>query len=402
VRIVQLANFVTPASGGIRTALRRLASGYRAAGHDVVLVIPGPRAARWREGPWDVVQLAAPRLPRSGGYRIVTDRRRLLHELGRLAPDAVEVSDRLSLLPVGPWAAGCGVPALAIVHERADALLPLQLPGPLLARRAAERNARALAEAFPTLVCASSWGQSEFTRLGLGHTVRVPLGVDLTTFSPARRHPDVQERLRAGAELALVCVSRLSREKRVEVAVATVDRLRNRGVRAHLTVVGEGPERGFLVRRASGLPITFLGHISDRRAVAEVLASADVMLAPGPVESFGLAPLEALASGTPVVAPTTGAVRELLRAPGSGEVAFSHPRSTAAAVLRLLTLDADARRRAARTAAEGFCWSTAVRRMLVLHGGGRRPEEVPSSRHVRGSGQQGVSSTLPRAGARQR
>ncbi len=45
MRIVRLANYVAPASGGLRTALRELGAGYLAAGHEPVLVIPGPPPA---------------------------------------------------------------------------------------------------------------------------------------------------------------------------------------------------------------------------------------------------------------------------------------------------------------------------------------------------------------------
>ena len=41
MRIVRLANFITPCSGGLRTALRELGAGYAAAGHEPVLVMPG-------------------------------------------------------------------------------------------------------------------------------------------------------------------------------------------------------------------------------------------------------------------------------------------------------------------------------------------------------------------------
>jgi len=50
VRIVRLANYVAPASGGLRTALRELGAGYQAAGHEPVLVIPGPRPGRRGHG----------------------------------------------------------------------------------------------------------------------------------------------------------------------------------------------------------------------------------------------------------------------------------------------------------------------------------------------------------------
>ncbi|MET0197687.1 MAG: alpha-(1-2)-phosphatidylinositol mannosyltransferase, partial [Rhodococcus fascians] len=44
VRIVQLANFYGPRSGGLRTAVDQLGAGYTAAGHEVILVVPGERA----------------------------------------------------------------------------------------------------------------------------------------------------------------------------------------------------------------------------------------------------------------------------------------------------------------------------------------------------------------------
>ena len=48
LRIVRLANFVTPVSGGLRTALRHLGAGYLAAGHQPVLIIPARRTATSR------------------------------------------------------------------------------------------------------------------------------------------------------------------------------------------------------------------------------------------------------------------------------------------------------------------------------------------------------------------
>jgi alpha-1,6-mannosyltransferase len=45
MRIVRLANYVAPHSGGLRTSLRELGAGYLAAGHEAVLIIPGARGA---------------------------------------------------------------------------------------------------------------------------------------------------------------------------------------------------------------------------------------------------------------------------------------------------------------------------------------------------------------------
>lgn len=117
LRIVRIANFVTPASGGLRTALRELGAGYRAAGHEPVLIVPGPPGADGAVGVRDeftaqgrVITVPGPELPGSGGYRMLTDRRRLERLLHSLAPDRLEVSDRTTLRWTGSGRAGRGCP----------------------------------------------------------------------------------------------------------------------------------------------------------------------------------------------------------------------------------------------------------------------------------------------------
>jgi hypothetical protein len=70
MRIVRLANFVTPCSGGLRTALRELGAGYAAAGHEPVLVMPGAADHDEQTPQGRVITLRGPVLPLSGGYRL--------------------------------------------------------------------------------------------------------------------------------------------------------------------------------------------------------------------------------------------------------------------------------------------------------------------------------------------
>jgi alpha-1,6-mannosyltransferase len=102
-----------------------------------------------------------------------------------------------------------------------------------------------------------------------------------------------------------------------------------------------------------------------RSARAALLATADVAIAPGPVETFGLAALEALASGTPVVVSSQSALPEVigdagLAVPGDGPV-------YADAIQTLLSRPEPARRAAARHQAERFPWSAAVAGFLDAH-----------------------------------
>ena len=70
MRVVQVANFYGPRSGGLRTAIDRLGVEYCAAGHDVFLIVPG-RHPGWVELPSGVTRISLPakHIPFTGGYR---------------------------------------------------------------------------------------------------------------------------------------------------------------------------------------------------------------------------------------------------------------------------------------------------------------------------------------------
>ncbi|MEU4201503.1 glycosyltransferase [Streptomyces sp. NPDC039022] len=367
LRIVRLANFVTPESGGLRTALRALGAGYRAAGHDPVLIVPGPAAGDEDTGQGRVITLPGPVLPGTGGYRVLADRRRVRRVLEELAPDRLEVSDRTTLRWTGEWARRARVPAVAVSHESVDGVLRTWgVPrGP--ARAAADRINARTAHAYSRVVCTTEWAAAEFTRVGARNVVRAPLGVDLTARHPALHSPELRRRCAGGADVLLLLCSRLSVEKRPGRALDALAELRWRGVDAALVVAGEGPLRSRLAARArtERLPVAFLGQVADPGELAALQAGADVALAPGPAETFGPAALEALACGTPVVASAASALAGLV-GPG-GDTALDDGPSFADAVLRVLGRPEAQRRAAARQRAEGYGWKPAVAAFLAAH-----------------------------------
>lgn len=367
MRIVQAANFVAPHSGGIKTVLEALGRGYVDAGLERILVVPGEHDADLDTPAGRCITIRSPRLAGFAGYRVIVDRRRVRRLLDHLRPDRVEVSDRFTLACLGPWAQRVGVGSMVISHERLDALLALRSGRVLPSRRAADRLNRRLAASFDRVVCTTRWASEEFERIGTANLSRVPLGVDLSLFHPDRFDAALRARFADAGTPLLLIVGRLAREKRPWLAVEGLRALHRRGVPAVLAVAGEGPLRPALEKAARGLPVTFLGHLAEREALAALYATADVVIAPGPVETFGLAALEALASGTPVVSARTGAVPELVE-PDAGVAAFSHPASVAGGVRAVLATEPAVRRNAARTRAEEFPWSATVARMLSLHG----------------------------------
>lgn len=364
MRIAQLANFVGPASGGMKTALAALGRGYVDAGCGRLLVIPGPTDAVTETEAGDVVQLRAPRV--GGGYRLIVEPWRVIEVLERFAPDSVELSDKLTLLPVTGWARRAGVRSVLFSHERLDDMFALRTGLETSAKVSIKLLNRVLVRRFDTVVVTSRYAQREFQRLAAAAgrpIVRVPLGVDLETFRPRPEVARPDDGL-----LRLVHVGRLSREKSPHLAVATAVELHRRGVPVRLDVYGEGPHAEELREVAGSAPVHLRGYLESREELNRRIAAADVSLSVCPGETFGLAVLEALASGTPVVTASRGGARELVDQ-RSGAWGAAYPASLADAVLRVADRPVVQRQAAARRRAEQFDWSRTVERMLEVHGG---------------------------------
>lgn len=376
MRIAQLANFVGATSGGMRTAIEHLGRGYVAAGAERLLVIPGPVDAVASTDLGDVVQVRAPRV--GGGYRLIVEPWRVTEVLERWAPTSVEWSDKLTLLPVAWWARRNGVRTVLLSHERMGDMFAMRSGLDTTSKVSIGLLNRLLVRSFDTVVVTSRYAEEEFRAVAASAgcpVERVPLGVDLAMFRPAARavaRPAVGPAVGPGPgpdALRLVHAGRLSREKSPHLAVATAVELHRRGVPLRLDVYGDGPHRAELEELAARAPVRFHGYVDGRDALRDRLAAADVSLSVCPGETFGLAVLEALACGTPVVTADRGGARELVDR-SCGAWAAPDPAALADAVLRVAARPRDVVRRAARERAEQFGWDRAVARMLALHAAG--------------------------------
>lgn len=364
MHIVRIANFVSPTSGGIKTALREWGQVYRARGHQVSLVIPGPGEPESEEPQGRIYRVGA--LPvGSSGYSLIWKRSEITALLDRLQPDSIEVSDRSTLRWTGAWARKNGVGSIMISHENLTGIMDRRTPVPakpahFLANVVNGRSAKA----YDMIVAPSEYSAQEFHRMGVPAEV-VPLGVDLETFAPGAPRPPLD-----GRPAHIIHCGRLSPEKNPQLSIKTMEVLLQRGHDVEMTVLGHGPMRDELIGMAQDLPIKFHAYITDRAELAHQMTLADAAIAPGPVETFGLAALEALACGVPTVCPVEGALGEVV---GEGGLAArSHPGAFADAITALL--NDPAARTAARDQAEHFTWEASADHMLAVH-------ELVSSMH---------------------
>lgn len=358
LRIAQLANFVGPVSGGMKRAIDQLGRGYLAAGAERILVVPGERDEVIESEAGIEVRVRSPHLPNSA-YRMIAQPGHALGVLDRFAPTSIEVSDKWTLSPAAGWARRRGIGAIQFSHERLDGMLGMWLRRQFGVETAVGALNRRLARTFDAVVVTSEYAAAEFANTG-ARTVRVPLGVDLDTFRPDIASPPDD------GQWKLIHAGRMSHEKSPQLAVATGAELWRRGHPVRMDVFGTGPDVDEIRAEAGDAPITFHGYINGREELARRYAQADLSLSVSPVETFGLAVLEALACGTPVVTANRGGARELIDA-RSGASGDPDPIHLADAVEELLSRDRAATRAAARARAEQFTWSASVDRMLALH-----------------------------------
>ncbi len=108
----------------------------------------------------------------------------------------------------------------------------------------------------------------------------------------------------ASDALTIGLVGRLVEKKSPELAIEAVRRLAGQQS-VRLLVIGDGPLRGELEKRAEGLPVTFLGFVPDAKRMFRAFDL--LLLTAREVEAFGMVALEAMCAGIPVVAgPTPG------------------------------------------------------------------------------------------------
>jgi N-acetyl-alpha-D-glucosaminyl L-malate synthase BshA len=145
----------------------------------------------------------------------------------------------------------------------------------------------------------------------------IPNFVDPAVYT-RERYPCYKSKLLKPGEKMVMHISNFRPVKRVRDVVRIFHAIQSE-VPARLVFAGDGPDRPDAADEAALLGISdrvlFLGK---QDSVAELLACADLFLLPSESESFGLVALEAMASGTPVIASDVGGLREVIESGVTG------------------------------------------------------------------------------------
>jgi len=187
-------------------------------------------------------------------------------------------------------------------------------------------------------------------------------GVNGELFNPSKRNRQLRDQWRNHDQNKLIVgfVGRLAQEKRVSdlAAIASDPNLQ-------LVIVGEGPHRKKLEQQLPNA--IFLGFKSGEE-LAEIYASFDLFIHPGPRETFCQAVQEALASGIPCIVPTTGGPADLVTNGRTGYVVNTSDENELRKIIQLhhARLDRKQMRIAARDSVSSRTWSS-INKELINH-----------------------------------
>lgn len=375
--VLDITEFYGDTTGGIRTYLRAKAR-YVEARPELrqVLVLPGSRDALSESDGVRCYRLRGPRVPTQAPYRFMlatrTNRQVMLHE----RPDVIEVGSP----GLVPWIArvasrGLDIPVVAFYHSNFPRLFS---PFPEKAggvRRAlgdlAWKYARTIDKHFAHTIACSEFAADDLRRAGVERVTRIPLGVDLAHYTPERRARRTETRARYGLTDGPLAgfVGRFAVEKELDVLLDAWPQVYAR-TRAQLVLIGDGPMRPRLESRLRDAPwARILPYEADRDRLADLIAALDIYVGPCSVETFGLSALEALASGTPVLAADRGGIGEQVKASGAGRCFVSgQAASLAEEAVALLAADLSALGALGRPYAErDHSWDAVFDRIFAVY-----------------------------------
>jgi alpha-1,6-mannosyltransferase len=309
--------YIDGGEGGVNTYLTEKARYLteRRDGYRHTIIVPGTKNTKRRLYGSTVYTLRSPRFFYNPHHRILTNFHQLKQLLRAAKPDIIEVD---CLYFLGHWARSATgswhVPLVGFYHSHLPSFYAQPLTahfGPSISRMVESWSQVYVAYCMKPLDKVLVASDDIYGRL-IENTDKkvdqVPLGVNLDLFRP--REDDIKPHYRRRP--MILYVGRLSQEKELGILFEAF-RLLNQSEIYQLQIVGDGPLRRETESFVHSTPNAFYaGLVPYGKHLAEFYAAADVLALPSRNETFGLVVLEALASGTPVVAVKQGGPSNLL------------------------------------------------------------------------------------------
>lgn len=360
-----------PIVNGIVASIDGLADGLRERGHDVTFFAPKVPGYESSTSDAPVYSLPSLPLPTPTSYRLTLPlvSRQTINAVVRHLDIVHAHSPFVTGWLAMRYARRFSIPFVYTYHTRLEEYAHYVPFEPHATRRAAETLTRNFANQADTVIVPTAAMRERLRELGVDAPIEViPTGIDLRRFSAGTRSDRLRERLRADGARLLVFVSRLAKEKNVELLLEALAACADR--RSVLAIAGDGPEREALESYARHLGVSgrvrFLGTV-ERTRLPELYASADAFVFPSVSETQGIVLAEAMAAGALVIAAQNGQNEDVL-----GDAGILVPPNAAAfarAIEAVPAAPADEQRERARLRAARFGIDEQTERTLAVYRG---------------------------------
>jgi phosphatidylinositol alpha-mannosyltransferase len=357
VRIALVCPYAWEAAGGVQVHVKNLATRLLERGHDAIVLAPTTMSP---PEPW-VRPIGRPvRIPYQGTVAPIAplSYRRVRSVLAAFRPDVVHVHEPLTPSASMYATLVSKAPVVATVHAYLDRSVAMELAAPILRR----------IWRHVTVGIAVSEAAASFLRRVLpdAELEIVPNGVDVGAFADAEPRGDLPVGRR------ILWVNRLDAQKGFPIALAAFSKVIAEFPDALLVVVGEGKDREALTRltEPARVRVEMRGAVPNEQ-VPSYLAAGEVFASPAVgQESFGIALVEAMAAGLPVVATDIPGYREVVSDGVEGLLVPPRDPEALAAGLVWVLKDPERAKRlgdAGRERARTFDWPVVVDRLEELY-----------------------------------
>jgi phosphatidylinositol alpha 1,6-mannosyltransferase len=305
MKVALVTESFLPSLNGVTNSVLRVVETLKARGDEVLIIAPTSEGPSHHGFP----VVTSPFVP-LGGFPVAIPTPAITQTLDRFGPDLIHAAAPFWLGGQSiAYAARKGIPSIAVYQTDVAGYMErygLEFAGPIVEALTAAIHRPATLNLAPT-----QDGKDFLHRIGM-HSVELwGRGVDVELFNPERRTTDnvrvLRETFAPEGERVIGYVGRLAPEKQV-ARLKEVCGIPN----TRMVIVGDGPDRAELEDQFFGYPVTFTGRLQGEE-LANAYAAMDVFVHCGTEETFGQTIQEAHAAGLPVIAPTKGGQRHLIR-----------------------------------------------------------------------------------------
>lgn len=376
MKVLDINNLYSPTGGGIRIYHHEKLKWCSAHGIENLLLYPAHDNTTKLINGGVVRGLKSPGLAGSG-YNFFTARKPVIEVIKEFNPDIVELGSGM-VLPgmVKGVLEDMNTPSFAYFHSNWPATLPMSVLGissgifSRLFQKAAMPFMRKAYRHMNAVIGASDYSLEKLQQAGLMNICKVPLGTNPDIFHPQKRSEALRSSLGIPKNGKMILyMGRLAPEKGIHVLIKACTHLFKQ--KDLVLVVAGGGHWDKKVKQMAGRNpdrMKILDRVTSRSAAAQLMASADVFVSAGPLETFSLVTLEALSCGTPVAACSSAAAAELVTEAGGNSTyaPWNSGEALAEAIMKAASNN-KSKRDDFRNFAEKYTWDECFKKLFNVY-----------------------------------